>query len=106
MTKTPEEILNYETDERTRFRIRIEIDDSAEKRIEWIRGLTKLTECQRAFATLRDTGGYGASQMGDGNIFDEAGQHIARISYNGRLWRPWMETQGPIAEFPTDEDAE
>lgn len=39
------------------------------------------------FATARDEGGYGASDIGgQWNVTDQTGAVIGRISYNGRWW--------------------
>lgn len=104
-----EDKLGYQTDERTRFRVRVELNDdlSGTPRIEWVRGCRSLEEAQRGYMGLRDASGYGASQIGFGQVFDQAGQLIAHISYNGRLWAPSPDGNSPwrpgvlaIAEAP------
>lgn len=106
-----EDLLNYPMSERTRFRVRVELNEdlSGTPRIEWVRNCRSLEEAQRGYVALRDGSGYGASQFGSGAVFDEAGQLIANISYNGRLWAPspdgagWRPGAVPIAEAPSTE---
>ncbi len=78
----------YDADERTRYEVRIEWRDqfSVEPTVETLVGNDTLEEAQRAYILKRDQLNLGASQMGRGDVFDERGQHIAQISYNGRLW--------------------
>lgn len=107
---SPEERLGYPVTERTRFRVRVEIfeDLSGVPRVDWIRGCRSLEEAQRGYVAMREASGYGASQFGFGHVFDEAGQLIAHISYNGRLWAPegraglspWRPGVPPVAEAP------
>lgn len=106
-----EDRLGYETNERTRFRVRVELNEdlSGTPRVEWVRGCRSLEEAQRGYVALRDRTGYGASQFGFGQVFDEAGQLIGHISYNGRLWAPSPDGSSPwrpgvlaIAEAPTE----
>jgi hypothetical protein len=108
---TPEEKLGYPVSERTRFRVRVEVrrDLSPEPDIDWIRGCRTLEEAQRGYIALREASGFGASQFGFGDVFDEAGQFVAHISYNGRLWAPgedgrsaWRPGVQPVAEAPAD----
>lgn len=109
---TPEERLGYQTTDRTRFRVRVELNDdlSGNPRVEWVRGCRSLEEAQRDYIALRDASGYGASQIGFGDVFDEQGQQIAQVSYNGRLWAPSPDGGSPwrpgvlaIAEAPEPE---
>lgn len=103
-----EERLGYPVTERTRFRVRVEIheDLSGTPRVDWVRGCRSLEEAQRGYIALREEAGYGASQFGFGSVFDEAGQLIATVSYNGRLWAPdpdgrvWRPGAEPVAEAP------
>lgn len=114
-----EDRLNYPMSERTRFRVRAEVneDPSGQPLTDWarnchyeyIRNCRSLEEAQRRYIALRDRTGYGASQFGFGKVFDEAGQLIAHISYNGRLWAPSPDGNSPwrpgvlaIAEAPTE----
>lgn len=89
---------HYEPTERTRYRVRVEIDGS----VEWLSSLLTLADAQRRYASVRDMTGLGGSGFSTGDVFDEAGQHIARISYNGRLWPalPWQPGMPPLAEMP------
>lgn len=68
---------------------------------------TNLVDCQRAYLKVRDDLGVGASQISQGEVFDQYGQCVAHISYNGRLWEPlrWSPDMKPIAEAPKDEDS-
>lgn len=102
---TVAERLKYTMTERTRLKVRIEVydEDTDRTRVDWIRGCLSFEEAQRRYIDARDESGLGASGFGDGDVMDEMGQSIARISYNGRLWdylawRPGME---PIAEAPS-----
>lgn len=104
-----EERLGYPVTERTRFRVRIEINEdlSGTPTVEWVRSCGSLEEAQRGYVALREESGYGASQFGFGSVFDEAGQLIAHISYNGRLWAPspdggsaWRPGVLAVAEAP------
>lgn len=108
-----EDKLRYRTDERTRFRVRVELNDdlSGTPRVEWVRNCRSLEEAQQRYMALRDVSGYGASQIGFGAVFDEAGQLIAHVSYNGRLWAPSSNGASPwrpgvlaIAEAPAPLD--
>ena len=92
---------HYKADERTRYRVRVVIYHE----VKWLTFNMDLEECQRAYIKKRDETGYGASKFSSGDVFDERGQHIARISYNGKLWealapRPGME---PLALAPASE---
>lgn len=107
---TPEQILGYPVDERTRFSVRIEIypkNHDGRPRVRWLRTIKTLTDCQRHYIAARDESDLGASCFGPGHVFDEAGQHVARISYNGRLWGPeeWTPGQQVVAEAPSREAA-
>jgi hypothetical protein len=108
---TAEEKLGYDVTEATSFRVRVQVDRSLEREpdIEWITGCESLIDAQRAYITLRDALGYGASQFGFGKVFDQTGLHVAEISYNGRLWAPaedrvtpWRPGVLAIAEAPED----
>lgn len=104
---TPEEKLGYAMTERTRFKIRIEFREGrdplpAGPGVCWITMQASLTDCQRAYVTVRDAHCLGYSQFSDGEVYDEMGQHVARISYNGRLWvpMPWTPDATLVAEAP------
>ena len=96
---------DYQITARTRFRVRYEIDagrEDAAPGTYWLRGFTSLEDCQRAYVAARNVSGLGASQFGCGEVYDDAGQHLARISYNGRLWPPlpWTPDMRPLADAP------
>lgn len=96
--------LGYEADERTRFSLRYEVfgDSDHMPSVRWHRTLFTLTEAQRLYVRDRDASGLGASGFGAGFIFDQFGQEVAQISYNGRLWPPlpWTSQSRPVAEAP------
>lgn len=96
---TPEEALNYPKSERTRFKVLIDVTPG---RIT-LHHLMSLTDAQIAYLAVREESGLGVTQFGEGQVHDEQGQHIARISYNGRIWEPvaWNREQKPAAEAPT-----
>ena len=52
----------------------------------------------RLYGERRDESGEGASTFHDGELVDDAGKPIGRISYNGRIWGPgaWDPTATPI----------
>lgn len=99
------ERLNYPMSERTRLHVRVEIydEDTDRPRIEWFRNCRTFEEAQRRYIGARDESGLGASGFGDGEVIDEMGQAVARISYNGRLREPlpWHPGAEPIAEAPS-----
>lgn len=73
----------------------------------WIGNQDSLTECQLSYIALRDETGLGASQFGDGEVFDASGKKVARISYNGRMWPAgqWSSDMKPLAEAPRKGEA-
>jgi hypothetical protein len=70
--------------------------------VTWVKNLRTLEATQIAYMDAVETSGLGASRFLPGEVFDEAGQHVARISYNGRLWEPetWTPEMKSIAEAP------
>ncbi|TMV67160.1 hypothetical protein FGG78_32365 [Thioclava sp. BHET1] len=97
----------YEITERTRFRVRYEIHPGrtpARLGVYWVTGLLTPEDCQRTYIAAREAAGLGGSQFGTGEIFDEMGQYLAQISYNGRLWpaESWTQGQQCLAEAPRD----
>lgn len=77
-------------------------DDRPGKRV--LRGLASIADCQRAYAKIRDNSDAGGSSFGEG-LITEAGQTVARISYNGRVWEPIPYPEAKlIAEFPSEFD--
>ena len=111
---TAEERLGYQVSERTRFGVRVEIHETLGEapEVEWIRFCRSLEGAQRGYLALQERTGYGSSQFGFGEVFDEAGQLVATISYNGRLWAPspngrgpgWRPGIEPVAEAPLPVD--
>lgn len=95
----------YEVTEQTRFRLVIPTypggDEIVPDMIQ-IKGVRTLVEVQRAYIKARDAFDAGASQFSSGAVYDEAGQEVARVSYNGRLWPAgeWFPGQQPLAEAP------
>lgn len=93
---------NYEPDENTRYKVRIETC----RGVVWIKHRMTLAGCQKSYIELRNAfaseTGHGASGFGEGHVFDNYGQHVARISYNGRIWEPlpWHPGMQPVAEAP------
>ncbi|MFG6080536.1 hypothetical protein ACEUZ9_001140 [Paracoccus litorisediminis] len=94
----------YEVTERTRFKVRIAIHQTVdlEPKVDWIYGLTSPEEVQHAYMDARDASGLGAAQFGGGEVIDEMGQHVANVSYNGRLWpaEPWRPGLVFLADIP------
>lgn len=98
----------YEMTERTRFKVRVHIDEGKDYVPVDVIGVKNLgpfqtlTECQVAYVKLRDELDLGASQFSSGTVFDEMKQEVASISYNGRLWSagPWTADKKPLAEAP------
>lgn len=91
-------MIDYPLTDETRLRLRFTVDGEP----HWLRNLTSLDACQRVYVSLRDEFGLGASRFGGGEIFDQFGQYVARISFNGRLWPalPWTPGMKPLAEAP------
>jgi hypothetical protein len=103
--------LNYQWDENTRFTLHLEYYEGGDldpSTIRFIRDLPTLESAQRAYLAARDETGLGASRFLPGDVFDQTPEHVARISYNGRLWTPDPLTAGgePIAEAPRTPDPE
>lgn len=105
--RTAETRLNLTYDQTSRFVLRLEYyeaDDFAPSTVRFIEDLRTLEAAQRAYIEARDLSGLGGSRFLPGEVFDAApeGDHVARISYNGRLWRPetWIAGSEPIAEAP------
>ena len=48
--------------------------------------VSSLKEASDIYCAARDKSGFGSSRMRDGVIRNEAGQFVARVSYNGRVW--------------------
>jgi hypothetical protein len=67
-----------------------------------IKNIATLEDCQRAYIEIRDSLDIGASHLSEGHVYDQDNKHIARISYNGRLWntKTWEPGDEPIIEAP------
>lgn len=67
-----------------------------------IKNIATLEDCQRSYMKIRDSLDIGASQLSEGHVYDQDNKHIARISYNGRLWntKTWEPGDEPISEAP------
>lgn len=102
---TPEEKLNYLLNSRTRFKVRVTYSEGREPVIPgstWLKWASTLAAAQQLYITARNKSDLGGSQFSDGEVYDEMGQYVARISYNGRLWspEPWTPLSVAIAEAP------
>jgi hypothetical protein len=51
-------------------------------------GFLTIRDCRAAYIETRDRFDLGASAFGFGQVFDQSGTLIARIAYNGTVWRP------------------
>lgn len=91
---------HYHPTERTRYKVRIE----SIGRVITLSQFDTLEKAQRAYIKARNESRLGGSGWSSGDVFDEMGQHVARISYNGRLWPPlpWAPGMEPYAEVPRD----
>ena len=96
----------YEMTERTRLKVRYEVSEGRDlvidSGVKWLGPFMNLEDCQIAYIDERENLNLGASQFSSGEVFDEYGQFVARISYNGKLWdtNPWTPGVEPIAEAP------
>lgn len=105
MRRIAEDKLNYPWTDQTRFNLRLEYADGGDidpATIRFVEDIRTLEEAQIAYAEARDATGLGGSRFMPGDVHDEKGDHIARIAYNGRLFRPEILTAGleVIAEAP------
>lgn len=106
MSREIERKLNYPFDERTRFSVRIEKNSysqsAPEPVVSWIRGLTTLKFAQLAYIDARDASGLDGAGFAAGEIYDQAGQHVARVTFNGTMWPPlpFSAELEPVAEAP------
>lgn len=92
-------IPGYEPTERTRFKLVIARDEGGPPRAVLTPPAEALADpeaqietLQRLYMAERDASGEGVSTFGEGRLYDEAGQFLGRVSYNGRLWDagPWI----------------
>lgn len=93
------------------FQLRLEsypFDDLSPSEVRFIEGLASPVEAQKAYVAARNDSGLGASRFLPGELFDAQGDHVGRISYNGRLWKPEPLQTGatPLAEAPPAEAGE
>lgn len=93
------------------FRLRIEFypgGDFDPSEVRFIDNLGGYEAAQIAYLDARDASGLDLRRFLPGEVFDRTGEHVARISYNGRLWAPDPLTTGgtPIAEAPVRRDPE
>lgn len=93
------------------FRLRMEFfpdDDLTPSTVVFAENIASPTEAQRTYVMARESSMLGASRFLPGELFDASGNHVGRISYNGRLWKPEPLQAGmtPIAEAPPMEPGE
>lgn len=96
-------IPGYTATERTRYRAIVPSVYGGRPR--WTSPPTaSLTALQRAYIAGRKASGEGASTFASADVYDEMGQQVARISYNGRLWPAgeWASWSKHIADAPAD----
>ena len=49
--------------------------------------VANIQDASKMWAEYRDLSGMGVSEIGNGgNVLDDNGKRIAKISYNGRIW--------------------
>lgn len=78
---------HYIADERTRYNVRIQTYRGS---VHWVRGCTDLEECQIKFIEqVEDIKSKGIALLVIGDVFDERGQNIARITSLGNLVEPF-----------------
>jgi hypothetical protein len=60
--------------------------------------VASLKEASEMFCAARDKSGLGASRVPDAFVINGAGDHVAHISYNGRVWEPreWQVGDEPL----------
>lgn len=60
-------------------------------------------QASEMFCRARDESGFGASKVPQVFIVDDAGECVAKISYNGRVWPPeeWQPGQQPLFDNRT-----
>jgi hypothetical protein len=93
------------------FRLRIEFypgGDFDPSEVRFIENLGSHEAAQIAYLDARDASGLDLRRFLPGEVFDHTGEHVARISYDGRLWAPDPLTTGgtPLAEAPVRRDPE
>jgi hypothetical protein len=103
--------IDLDPDPQDRFRLRIEFypgGDFDPPEVRFIEHLDSHKATQIAYLDARDASGLNLRRFLPGEVFDHTGEHVARISYDGRLWAPDPLTTGgaPIAEVPVRPDPE
>jgi len=103
--------INLDPEPKDRFRLRIEFypgGDFDPSEVRFIENLGSHEAAQIAYLGARDASGLDLRRFLPGEVFDHTGEHVARISYDGRLWAPDPLTTGgtPIAEAPVRWDLE
>lgn len=102
-------IPGYDATERTRLTLVVPNVDGGAPRLRraappesWQDLEAQLDALQRAYIDARVASGEGASTFAQGEIFDESGQSLAVVSYNGRLWDGgrWKPGKVPLREAP------
>jgi hypothetical protein len=93
------------------FRLRLEFypgGDFDPSEVRFVEGLESPEAAQIAYLDARDASGLDLRRFLPGEVFDHTGEHVARISYDGRLWAPDPLTTGgvPLAEAPVRPDPE
>lgn len=57
-------------------------------------------DASEIYCNMRDNSGEGGSTWEDGRIFNDAGEQIAYVSYNGRVWsgsaKTWSSKELPL----------
>lgn len=107
MDRSAEKVLNYPYNELTRFKLRLEYypdeNDAAPAKVDWVTNIRTLEDTQISYLKSVAAADLGASKFLPGEVFDEAGQHIARISYNGRMWgaEDFAPGKNPVADGDT-----
>lgn len=111
MNRDAEKKLNFNYDETTRFSLRLEFYEGGDMdpaTVRFVTDLPSLEAAQWAYVEARDASCLGASRFLPGDVFHQApeGAHVARVSYDGRLWAPDPLTTGgiPLAETPVRRD--
>jgi hypothetical protein len=103
--------IDLDPEPQDRFRLRIEAypgGDFDPSEVSFIENLGSHEAAQIAYLDARDASGLDLRRFLPGEVFDHTGEHVARISYDGRLWAPDPLTTGgaPIAEAPVTRDPE
>lgn len=103
--------IDLDAEPQGRFRLRLEFypgGDFDPSEVRFIEHLDSHEAAQIAYLDARDASGLDLRRFLPGEVFDHTGEHVARISYDGRLWAPDPLTTGgiPLAEAPVRRDSE